>query len=93
VTLGYGSTLIGEAVDYAIYMIQARREYNDGTTGGTAAAGWQHWLRSGWPTYRLGLLTSVCGFVALLFSGFRDCSRWACSPSPACWPRPSPPAG
>ncbi|MFN7724718.1 MAG: MMPL family transporter [Rubrivivax sp.] len=67
VTLGFGSTLIGEAVDYAIYyMIQARR----GTTGGTAAAGWQHWLRSGWPTIRLGLLTSVCGFVALLFSGF-----------------------
>ena len=59
ITLGFGTTLIGEAVDYAIYyLIQAR-------AGGAA-----HWLRSGWPTVRLGLLTSVCGFVALMFSGF-----------------------
>jgi predicted exporter len=58
-TLGFGTTLIGEAVDYAIYyLIQAR------------AGGWRHWLRSGWPTVRLGLLTSVCGFAALVFSGF-----------------------
>ncbi|WP_127998560.1 MMPL family transporter [Piscinibacter defluvii] len=62
VTLGFGSTLIGEAVDYAIYyLIQTRGQ------GGT---GWRRWLASGWPTVRLGLLTSVCGFAALLFSGF-----------------------
>ena len=71
VTLGFGSTLIGEAVDYAIYyMIQARRSAPGSTPGSAAEAGWQHWLRSGWPTIRLGLLTSLCGFVALLFSGF-----------------------
>ncbi len=59
ITLGFGTTLIGEAVDYAIYyLIQAR------------AGGWRHWLRAGWPTMRLGLLTSVCGFAALMFSGF-----------------------
>ena len=59
ITLGFGTTLIGEAVDYAIYyLIQAR-------AGGAA-----HWLKSGWPTVRLGVLTSVCGFVALMFSGF-----------------------
>jgi predicted exporter len=59
ITLGFGTTLIGEAVDYALYyLIQAR--------GG----GWQAWVRSGWPTVRLGLLTSVCGFAALVFSGF-----------------------
>ncbi len=59
ITLGFGTTLIGEAVDYAIYyLIQAR------------AGGAQHWLRSGWPTVRLGLLTSICGFAALVFSGF-----------------------
>ncbi|CAD5372049.1 membrane protein, inferred for ABFAE pathway [Rubrivivax sp. A210] len=59
ITLGFGTTLIGEAVDYAIYyLIQAR------------AGGWRHWLREGWPTVRLGLLTSVCGFAALVFSGF-----------------------
>jgi len=62
VTLGFGSTMIGEAVDYAIYyLIQAR---------GHASPGWRQWLKSGWPTVRLGLLTSVCGFAALLFSGF-----------------------
>lgn len=58
-TLGFGSTLIGEAVDYAIYyLIQAR------------AKGWRDWLATGWPTVRLGVLTSVCGFAALVFSGF-----------------------
>lgn len=58
-TLAFGTTLIGEAVDYAIYyLIQARSH---------GAAGW---LRHGWPTVRLGLLTSVCGFAALVFSGF-----------------------
>ena len=59
ITLGFGTTLIGEAVDYAIYyLIQAR------------AHGAALWLRSGWPTIRLGLLTSICGFAALVFSGF-----------------------
>jgi predicted exporter len=59
ITLGFGTTLIGEAVDYAIYyLIQTR------------ANGWRAWLQSGWPTVRLGLLTSVCGFAALAFSGF-----------------------
>jgi predicted exporter len=63
-TLGFGSTLIGEAVDYAIYyLIQARGAAQAGT-------GWMHWLKQSWPTVRLGLLTSVCGFAALVFSGF-----------------------
>ncbi|MFN9102356.1 MAG: MMPL family transporter [Betaproteobacteria bacterium] len=63
-TLGFGITLIGEAVDYAIYyLIQARGRSADGT-------GWRRWLAGGWPTMRLGLLTSVCGFSALLLSGF-----------------------
>ena len=59
ITLGFGTTLIGEAVDYSIYyLIQSR------------AGGWRHWLRTGWPTVRLGVLTSICGFAALVFSGF-----------------------
>lgn len=63
-TLGFGSTLIGESVDYAIYyLIQARV---DDRAGG----GWRTWVRQSWPTVRLGLLTSVCGFAALLWSGF-----------------------
>ena len=65
-TMGFGSTLIGETVDYAIYyLIQARH-------GGAAVSGrgWQGWRDVHWPTVRLGLLTSVCGFAALVFSGF-----------------------
>jgi predicted exporter len=64
ITLAFGSTLIGEAVDYAIYyLIQAR-------STGAPGTGWLRWRRDNWPTVRLGLLTSVCGFAALLFSGF-----------------------
>ncbi|WP_326542469.1 MMPL family transporter [Pseudorhodoferax sp.] len=67
ITLGFGTTLIGEAVDYAIYyLIQARA--GTGATGITG--GGRLWLRASWPTVRLGLWTSLCGFAALLFSGF-----------------------
>lgn len=66
-TLGFGATLIGESVDYAIYyLVQARRAGPDAAGG----PGWRHWLRTGWPTVRLGLWTSLCGFGALVFSGF-----------------------
>jgi predicted exporter len=59
ITLGFGITLIGESVDYSIYFfIQSQR----GAEGG--------WQRSLWPTMRLGMLASVCGFVSLLPSGF-----------------------
>jgi predicted exporter len=72
ITLGFGSTLIGEAVDYAIYyLIQAgrRRDSSDKTAPGHTS---EHpaWLAKSWPTVRLGLLTSLCGFAALAFSGF-----------------------
>lgn len=64
-TLGFGGTLIGEAVDYAIYfLVQAR------SAGAPAGEGWRHWLERQWPTVRLGLATSVCGFGMLAFSGF-----------------------
>lgn len=64
ITLGFGSTLIGEAVDYAIYyLIQARAPAGSGS-------GWRRWRDENWPTVRLGLLTSLCGFAALAFSGF-----------------------
>ena len=55
ITLGFGITLIGEAVDYSIYLfIQSA----------------VHWRHSVWPTIRLGVLTSICGFAALLPSAF-----------------------
>jgi predicted exporter len=63
VTLGFGVTLIGESVDYSIYLlIQARR----GLAENAAAT----WISSFWPTVRLGLLTSLCGFASLLPSAF-----------------------
>ena len=63
ITLGFGITLIGESVDYSIYFfVQSRQAHS-----GAAASGWQQlW----WPTIRLGMLTSVCGFASLLPSGF-----------------------
>jgi len=69
ITLGFGITLIGEAVDYSIYLfIQSRqnRSLNGESREGQDAG----WLRSVWPTIRLGMLTSVCGFASLLPSGF-----------------------
>jgi predicted exporter len=63
ITLGFGITLIGESVDYSIYFfVQSRRALEN------AAA--THWQRAWWPTIRLGMLTSVCGFASLLPSGF-----------------------
>lgn len=55
-TLGFGTTLIGEAVDYAIYLFVQRP---DGKT-----------RQLFWRTIWLGLYTSLAGFVALLGSGF-----------------------
>lgn len=60
VTLGFGATLLGEAVDYAIYFF----------TGTAAAAPAARVRHSIWPTLRLGLLTSVAGFGTLVLSGF-----------------------
>ena len=72
ITLGFGVTLIGEAVDYSIYLfIQSRQQRVEGTAAGSPS-GSDHadWQRSVWPTIRLGMLTSVCGFASLLPSGF-----------------------
>lgn len=60
-TLGFGTTLIGEAVDYSIYLF---------VQSGSSDPTRQQWVKRFWPTVRLGLLTSLFGFGALLFSGF-----------------------
>ncbi|HEX9451450.1 MAG TPA: MMPL family transporter [Burkholderiales bacterium] len=65
VTLGFGATLIGEAVDYAIYL------FTNTAPGSTPKTT----LQRIWPTLRLGMLTSVCGFGAMLFSGFPGLSQ------------------
>jgi predicted exporter len=56
ITLGFGVTLIGESVDYSVYFFIR------------SASG--SWRRRLWPTVRLGMLTSVCGFSSLLPSQF-----------------------
>ncbi len=58
-TIGFGTTLIGEAVDYSIYYFVQ--------TGSGSDADWRARF---WPTIRLGVLTSLFGFASLLFSGF-----------------------
>lgn len=55
-TLGFGTTLIGEAVDYSIYFFLQR--------SGSANT------PSFWRTIWLGVLTSIAGFAALLCSSF-----------------------
>ena len=63
-TLGFGITLIGESVDYSIYFFIQSRQQREG------AAAQISWQQRWWPTVRLGMLTSVCGFASLLPSGF-----------------------
>jgi predicted exporter len=71
-TIGFGITLIGEAVDYAIYLFV---QY----TPKSVAAGHENshdrqksdsFRKNFWPTIRLGVITSIFGFSTLLFSGF-----------------------
>ncbi len=58
ITLGFGTALIGEAVDYSIYLfVQSEQDQ-------------QRWIKRFWPTIRLGVLTSIFGFASLLLSGF-----------------------
>lgn len=64
ITVGFGSALIGEAVDYSIYyFVQSSR------------LGVDQWRERFWPTIRLGVLASTFGFAALLFSGFPGLSQ------------------
>ncbi|KWO05828.1 hypothetical protein WM26_32695 [Burkholderia cepacia] len=68
-TLGFGTTLIGEAVDYSIYLFVQSAQA--GTCGAARPAdATRAWVAAYWPTIRLGVLTSVCGFASMLFSGF-----------------------
>ncbi|MET3817687.1 putative exporter [Burkholderia sp. PvR073] len=68
-TLGFGTTLIGEAVDYSIYLfVQSAQAGSRGAA--RPADAMRAWLAAYWPTIRLGVLTSVCGFASMLFSGF-----------------------
>ncbi|HEY2808188.1 MAG TPA: MMPL family transporter [Steroidobacteraceae bacterium] len=60
ITLGFGVTLIGESVDYSIYLFVQRSA---------------DWRRTLWPTLRLGVLTSIAGFAALVPSSFQGLAQ------------------
>ncbi|HEX2331591.1 MAG TPA: MMPL family transporter [Burkholderiales bacterium] len=60
ITLAFGVTLIGEAVDYAIYL------FTQNAPGAPPGSTFERL----WPTLRLGMLTSIFGFSAMLFSDF-----------------------
>jgi predicted exporter len=63
ITLGFGITLIGESVDYSIYLfVQSRRGGSDASRAAVPAHLWS--------TIGLGVATSVCGFASLLPSSF-----------------------
>ena len=64
ITLGFGTALIGEAVDYSIYLFVQSEQSEQGTSDQ------RDWVSRFWPTIRLGVLTSIFGFASLLFSGF-----------------------
>ncbi|MDR6772864.1 MMPL family transporter [Azospirillum sp. BE72] len=60
ITLGFGVTLLGESVDYAIYLFtQTQPGYPARRT-----------LLRIWPTLLLGVATSIVGFGAMLVSSF-----------------------
>ncbi len=61
ITLGFGTALIGEAVDYSIYLFVQSEQAGDSQ---------ESWVKRFWPTIRLGVLTSIFGFASLLLSGF-----------------------
>jgi len=66
ITLGFGTALIGEAVDYSIYLFMQSDHAPDDENEQNRKT----WIVRVWPTVRLGMLTSVFGFAALLLSGF-----------------------
>ncbi len=65
ITVAFGITLIGVAVDYPIHLFSHRKPSE--TPVRTAARIW--------PTLRLGALTTALGYTAMLFSGFQGLSQ------------------
>ncbi len=65
ITLGFGATLIGEAVDYPAYLL----------TQVIAGERLQQTLTRVWPTLRLAILTTVFGALSMLLSSITGLSQ------------------
>ncbi|MEP7152233.1 MAG: MMPL family transporter, partial [Nitrospira sp.] len=65
ITLGFGATLIGEAVDYPAYVL----------TQVKAGEQLQQTLSRIWPTLRLAVMTTVFGALSMLFSSITGLSQ------------------
>ncbi len=65
ITLGFGATLIGEAVDYPTYLFTQRAPQES----------LRQTLQRIWPTLRLAVLTTVFGSLTMLLSGFSGLSQ------------------
>ena len=65
ITLGFGATLIGEAVDYPAYVL----------TQVMAGEQLQQTLSRVWPTLRLAVTTTVFGALSMLFSSITGLSQ------------------
>ncbi len=65
ITLGFGATLIGEAIDYPTYVFTqiAPGETVQGT------------VRRVWPTLRLAMFTTIFGALAMLLSSFQGLAQ------------------
>ena len=64
ITLGFGSTLLGEGVDYAIYL------FTQHSGDPAKCESTKPESRGLWRTLRLGVMTSVVGYSVLLMSDF-----------------------
>ncbi len=65
ITLAFGITVIGVAVDYPIHL------FSHTHVGESSARA----LARIWPTLRLGVFTTVLGYTAMVLSGFRGVSQ------------------
>ncbi len=65
ITLAFGITLIGIAVDYPIHLFSHTQHSGDSSRA----------IHTIWPTLRLSVVTTILGFSALLFSGFGGLSQ------------------
>ncbi len=67
ITLAYGITTLGVCVDYGIHLFSHLGRDEDGV----------HGVRRIWPTLRLGALTTVAAYLALLGTDFTGLSQMA----------------